>query len=84
MREGVTHSQRELYRVENDQQTKASLERARDLIKAKRYDEARAILQPLDHPLAEQWLHKLDAVAPQSAPQGEVADWLQSMDKPSA
>lgn len=36
------------------------MERARDLIKAKRYDRARDILESLDHPLAQQWLAKLD------------------------
>ncbi|MCD4685779.1 MAG: hypothetical protein K8S97_07570 [Anaerolineae bacterium] len=36
------------------------MERARALIKAKRYAEARAILMGIDHPTAQQWLAKLD------------------------
>ncbi len=46
------------------------LERARDLIKAKRYDEARAILQNIDHPTAQKWLEKLDEL---DSPFEEVA-----------
>jgi hypothetical protein len=40
---------------------------ARDLIKAKKYDEARAILQNIDHPKAKEWLANLDKVAPVKA-----------------
>lgn len=45
---------------------------ARELIMDKRYDEARALLQQIDHELARQWLEKLDEIAPvesQSAPE---------------
>lgn len=36
---------------------------ARDLIKAKRYTEARSILTGIDHPQAKQWLEHLDNIA---------------------
>lgn len=39
---------------------------ARELIKAKRYDEARFILHSIDHPTAQEWLAKLDQIAPVS------------------
>jgi hypothetical protein len=35
---------------------------ARDLIQAKRYAQARALLVTIDHPKASEWLHKLDDV----------------------
>lgn len=38
---------------------------ARELIKEKRYPEARAILKTIDHPTAREWLAKLDEVAPE-------------------
>lgn len=44
----------------NDQE---QLERARALIKAKKYSEARRILEPLNHPTAQSWLAKLDEKA---------------------
>jgi 4a-hydroxytetrahydrobiopterin dehydratase len=34
---------------------------ARELIKQKRFDEARAMLHSIDHPTAREWLAKLDA-----------------------
>lgn len=37
---------------------------AKELIQEKRYDEARAILQTIDHPTAREWLAKLDKIAP--------------------
>lgn len=37
-----------------------SLRAARDLIRARRYDEARALLRPLRHPTALEWLARLD------------------------
>lgn len=39
---------------------------AQELIKEKKYDEARAILTTIDHPTAERWLAKLDEIAPPS------------------
>ena len=42
---------------------------ARELINEKRYDEARAILQAVDHPTADKWLAKLDQIAPESIPE---------------
>jgi len=38
---------------------------APDLIKQKRYAEARAILQTIEHPKAKEWLIRLDQVAPE-------------------
>lgn len=48
-------------------ETKQALTQARDLIKQKRYDDARNILVNVNHPLAEQWLERIDQLAPQSA-----------------
>ena len=44
-----------------------SLRAARDLIRAQRYDEARALLRPLRHPTALEWLARLDQIAPVAA-----------------
>jgi len=44
--------------------SKAKLEYARELIKDERYEEARTVLREINHPTAEQWLKKLDALAP--------------------
>jgi hypothetical protein len=41
-----------------------SMREARELIKAKRYNEARAILVKVDDPRAQQWLEQLDNIAP--------------------
>ncbi len=54
---------------------KEELDRARQLIVARRFAEARAVLRPLDHPKAREWLAKLDEVDPpvefpQVAPHG--------------
>ena len=38
---------------------------ARDLIKQKRYAEARAILKTVNHPKAQEWLAKLDEIDPE-------------------
>lgn len=38
---------------------------AREMIKEKRYDEARALLKTVDHPTARDWLAKLDKIAPE-------------------
>ncbi len=40
--------------------SKAKMEAARELIKEKRYNEARAILKTVDHPTATRWLQKLE------------------------
>jgi len=37
---------------------------AREFIKEKRYDEARLILETVDHPTAREWLARLDEIAP--------------------
>ncbi|MBN2304208.1 MAG: hypothetical protein JXQ72_07020 [Anaerolineae bacterium] len=47
------------------------LEQASRLIRAKRYDEARALLETIPHPQAQEWLAKLDTVAPRPAPEPE-------------
>jgi hypothetical protein len=52
--------------------TKAKMLEARRLIEAKQYDEARAILRTIQHPTAEQWLAKLDAIAPEE-PEIDIA-----------
>lgn len=44
--------------------SREALLEARELIKAKRYDEARFILKSIDHPTAREWLAKLDQIAP--------------------
>ncbi|GEM_PF-3756843 len=46
--------------------TKEQLSKAKKLIQNKRYDEARQILQSIDHPIAEKWLAKLDNISPSS------------------
>lgn len=49
--------------------SKAKFEQAREWIREKRYDEARQLLEELrPHPRAEQWLEKLDAIAPTQPP----------------
>jgi hypothetical protein len=44
--------------------TKQKMAQARDLIRARRYDEARTVLESVDHSLAREWLNKLDRTAP--------------------
>lgn len=44
--------------------SKAKMQAARELIKEKRYSEARAILETVDHPVAVDWLIRLDEIAP--------------------
>lgn len=39
---------------------KSKMEKARDLIRDKRYAEARVLLESIDHPTAEKWLERLD------------------------
>jgi hypothetical protein len=47
--------------------SKAQFVLARELIKEKNYDGARALLVTVDHPLAAEWLAKLDRLAPTQA-----------------
>lgn len=54
---------------------------ARELIKEKRYAEARAILRTVDHPTARQWLAKLDEIAPETFLE---ADWDDEAGTPDA
>jgi hypothetical protein len=44
--------------------TEDQLQRARELIKAKRYDDARKLLWKIDHPKAKQWLERIDGINP--------------------
>ncbi len=44
--------------------SKQKMLQARDLIREKRFEEARAILQTVDHPTAEEWLRRLDKIDP--------------------
>jgi hypothetical protein len=41
---------------------KEQMSQAKELIQAKRYDEARAILKKVDHPTAKQWIERIDAI----------------------
>ena len=41
---------------------------ARKLIDEKRYDDARTILETVDHPTAKKWLDQLDKIAPDLTP----------------
>jgi hypothetical protein len=45
---------------------KERLQAAKELIQQKRYDEARRILEGIDHPTAEKWLAQLPAGSPKS------------------
>lgn len=61
---------------------KAQLAEAKDLISQKRFDEARYILSNLEHPVAKEWLAKLDKVAPASTvdlPQDD--EWVRTAQK---
>lgn len=44
--------------------SKAKFEAAKELIQERKFDEARAILQTIEHPTATKWLGKLDAIDP--------------------
>ncbi len=48
--------------------SKVQLEAAKALIEEKRYAEARALLETIDHPTATKWLSQLDKIAPVVAP----------------
>jgi len=37
---------------------------AKELIRAKRYEDARKLLKTVDHPVATEWLARLDLIAP--------------------
>lgn len=50
------------------------MQRARELIEAKRYDEARRILRTVDHPTAREWLAKIDAKTAQKPAQKPTAE----------
>ena len=53
--------------------SKAKFVVARELIKEENYEAARALLVTIDHPLAADWLAKLDRLAPAQAA-GELGD----------
>jgi hypothetical protein len=44
--------------------TEDQLQRARELIKSKRYDDARKLLWKIDHPKAKQWLERIEGIGP--------------------
>lgn len=48
--------------------TKAKFDAAKQLIQEKKYDQARAILETIDHPPAAKWLAKLDTITPKPKP----------------
>ncbi len=52
------------------------LQRAKDLIQVKRYDEARAVLKTVDHPTAQKWLQKLDEIAPARQTKRQAPSWI--------
>src|SRR5205085_109358 len=53
--------------------SKAKFEAAKELIREKRYTEARAILVTVAHPLAAEWVAKIDGLAPRTEPHVELA-----------
>jgi|GEM_PF-4796366 len=70
--------------------TKERMTTARDLIREKQYDQARAILVTIDHPKAEEWLAKIDQISPPKAnpiPQYEqkqqehIPDWISAIEQ---
>jgi len=42
--------------------TRAKFERAKEMIQAKQYEQARNLLKTIDHPTAKDWLSKLDRI----------------------
>jgi hypothetical protein len=52
------------------------MENVRELIRAKRYAEARKLLQTIDHPTARSWIERIDSIAPQVAAQPPKRKWL--------
>lgn len=63
---------------------KQQLEDARYLIKTKRYDEARTMLEGIHHPIAEKWLGKLETKSTdkkkKKKAKKEAPSWLQGME----
>ena len=43
-------------------ETRTQLERVKELIKLKQYEKARILLKAIDHPIATEWLAKLENV----------------------
>ncbi len=63
------------------------MQRAQDLIREKRYAEARMLLQTIDHPKAREWLARLDEIDPpgQAArPAARAADRTNQLASPPA
>lgn len=46
--------------------SKAKFDAAKQLIQEKQYDQARALLENIDHPTAAKWLAKLNEIAPKN------------------
>lgn len=64
---------------------KQQMEDARYLIQTKRYDEARVILEQIQHPIAEKWLQKINTMTgskpkPKKKKKKETLPWLQGME----
>lgn len=56
----------------NDDKIRKDMEKAQELIKKKKFDDARAILITIDHPTAEKWLDKINQMSPLSSPMGQT------------
>lgn len=54
------------------------MQAAQELIREKRYDEARKLLEGVDHPKAREWLGKLDALTPGPPASGRRGKWRRS------
>lgn len=53
--------------------TQADLQKAKELIQAKKYPEAKTLLRKIDHPKAKEWLAKLPATTRPALPIGWIA-----------
>jgi len=63
--------------------SKAKFEAARELIAEKQYNEARAILRTINHPLARAWEVKLNRIAPEYDRQSRLDDYQGFFDNSS-
>jgi hypothetical protein len=51
--------------------SKAKFDAAKQFIQVKQYDQARALLETIDHPTAAKWLAKLDEIVPKGNPKAK-------------
>jgi len=56
--------------------TRQQLMRARKLIEKKRYTQARKVLLITEHPIADKWLYKVDAILQKQKPRKSNHVWL--------